>query len=1073
MTEFFNLVVAGLVTGALYAILASGLTLTYQTSGVFNFGQGGIAFSTAYLFFQLNTGQGLPIVPSAIICVLVFAPLLGWILHKVLFNPLREASIAAKMVGTLGLLIALPALCLWIVAMLKDKAHWKLPAVEDVFRIPGLGPSPKDNYTFGDGLVIDTDQLAMLGAAIFSAVLLWLLVRHTRIGLEMRASVSRPKIAALRGIDPDRASAVSWITSCGLAGLVGVLLAPMFGLGGFTFNTLLFISIPGVVLARFASIPIAMGGGLLLGVVQNLVAGYVDVSITGFPTAVPFIVLFLLLIYFGADQGRRGGTTLEEKPPADEPTGARLQRRRALWIALSVGLVAYTAFGATDFWAGLLAQGIATAIVLLSFTVLTGIGGMVSLAQAAFVLSGAFTAGNLLSHGVPFFPALIAGTVVAALIGLIVALPTRRLGGLPLALSTLALAFIGQNLLFQIGDISNGSGGWGVRPPDLGIVDTTNPRWLIVLLLALLALVIWLIHSLRNSSTGRAMLAVRSTEVGARTSGIAVGRMKLLVFVISAGIAGFGGVLLAASRGRVTNTDYDVTLGLVWLATTVTFSIRRPAGAILAGLATTLFPQALESVPASSYLMQVLFGLGAIGLAREPDGSLAAIANVPRQIRQRRAAKTAKAAATAAREQAAADRTATAVATATDRDAAPAATPDAPAPVLRVSGLHAGYDEIEVLHGIDLTIAPGEALALLGGNGAGKSTLCSAIGGLLNPMSGSVHLGDHEVTRVPAHKRERDGVYLAPEGRGICPELTVEENLALWLRDADERDGAYAAFPVLGERRTQLAGALSGGEQQMLTLAPALVRPPRLLVADEPSLGLAPLIIDQIFDALRQLQARGTALLISEEKTRDALAIADRVAFITVGHITWSGPTAEVDSERLATAYLGINATRGAGSGPDTPAAITGDDPTSTTVAATPDTATTAAVSTAAVGTAAVSTPVAAATPAAASSETASTSAAGTAGATGSAANGAVQAPVTETGGSATGASSANGATEATDSGSSASGTPAANGATESTAKDATSTPATGGGASVDVLDPPLDSVSAAPARSSAETTTE
>jgi ABC-type branched-subunit amino acid transport system ATPase component len=228
-------------------------------------------------------------------------------------------------------------------------------------------------------------------------------------------------------------------------------------------------------------------------------------------------------------------------------------------------------------------------------------------------------------------------------------------------------------------------------------------------------------------------------------------------------------------------------------------------------------------------------------------------------------------------------------------------------PVLRISGLKAGYGEIEVLHGVDLTVGPGEAVALLGSNGAGKTTLCSVAGGLVPVRAGTVWLAGADVSRIPARRRARDSVYLAPEGRGVFPELTVEENLTIWLRDAAEREAAFDAFPVLAERRRQAAGTMSGGEQQLLTLAPALVRPPKLLVADEPSLGLAPRIIDQVFDSLRQVQARGTSLLIAEEKTRDALAIADRVAFLTVGHITWTGPKAEVDGERLATAYLGID----------------------------------------------------------------------------------------------------------------------------------------------------------------------
>jgi ABC-type branched-subunit amino acid transport system ATPase component len=146
---------------------------------------------------------------------------------------------------------------------------------------------------------------------------------------------------------------------------------------------------------------------------------------------------------------------------------------------------------------------------------------------------------------------------------------------------------------------------------------------------------------------------------------------------------------------------------------------------------------------------------------------------------------------------------------------------------------------------------------------------------------------------------------LAPESRGVFAGLSVRENLQMWLADAADRDAAYERFPILGERRNLPAGSLSGGEQQMLTLAPLLVRPPDVLVADEPSLGLAPLIVEQILQIFVELRDRGVALVLVEEKARGVLDIADSVSFISLGHMLWSGSRGEVDEELLAQAYLG------------------------------------------------------------------------------------------------------------------------------------------------------------------------
>jgi ABC-type branched-subunit amino acid transport system ATPase component len=194
---------------------------------------------------------------------------------------------------------------------------------------------------------------------------------------------------------------------------------------------------------------------------------------------------------------------------------------------------------------------------------------------------------------------------------------------------------------------------------------------------------------------------------------------------------------------------------------------------------------------------------------------------------------------------------------------------------------------------------------LLGANGAGKSTLCAALAGGLPLQAGSIELDGAAVSDLPAHRRAAAGLVLAPESRGVFPMLSVEENLHVWLRSRTDVGAVFDRFPILRERRRLAAGNLSGGEQQLLTLAPLLVHTPRVVIADEPTLGLAPLVVRQILEIMSGLRERDVALLLVEEKVRSLLDTADVVAFLQLGRVVWSGAAEDVDERELAAAYLG------------------------------------------------------------------------------------------------------------------------------------------------------------------------
>ncbi len=232
--------------------------------------------------------------------------------------------------------------------------------------------------------------------------------------------------------------------------------------------------------------------------------------------------------------------------------------------------------------------------------------------------------------------------------------------------------------------------------------------------------------------------------------------------------------------------------------------------------------------------------------------------------------------------------------------------------LLEVENLHAGYGRIEVLHGITLHLEANELCAIVGANGAGKTTLLLAISRVLHARSGSVRFEGRDITRAASHTIVRAGLHHVPEGRRMLAGMTVEENLLVASAVRHDLDvcaeiaATYERFPVLGERRAIAAGSLSGGEQQMLAIARALIVKPKALLLDEPSMGLAPKLVDRIFAIVAQERARGTAILLVEQNARKALALADRAYVLERGTITLEGTGAELlRSEAVAAAYLG------------------------------------------------------------------------------------------------------------------------------------------------------------------------
>ena len=234
--------------------------------------------------------------------------------------------------------------------------------------------------------------------------------------------------------------------------------------------------------------------------------------------------------------------------------------------------------------------------------------------------------------------------------------------------------------------------------------------------------------------------------------------------------------------------------------------------------------------------------------------------------------------------------------------------------MLQVDGLGTGYGKAQALHDVSLRVEDGEIVTILGPNGAGKTSLVNAIAGVLRPWGGSVTLDGIEMSTLPPHRVIEHGMALVPEGRRIFPKMTVTENLDLGSYTATARPGhdaalesVYRIFPRLEERHRQVAGTLSGGEQQMLAIGRALMAQPRLLLLDEPSLGLAPIVVENIFEVLRQVNATGVSILLVEQNAVEALDLAGRGYVLEEGRVVGEGTAAELEQdERLRKAYLGL-----------------------------------------------------------------------------------------------------------------------------------------------------------------------
>ena len=892
----FGIVLNGAVIGTLYALVGFGMILIYRATRVINFAQAALGSAPALAGLLLIAGRGWPYW-SGVLVMLVGAALLGVVVESVFLRRFAAKPRLIVTVVTIGVSYALTLLESYEPQLLTSSAL-----------APVSFPTPFSGFRFSaGGLLLTGDYLAVVVVAGAAAIGLALLLRYSRLGIAIRACAENADRASLLGVPVQHVTTAVWVLAAVLAGIAAFLRGPVVGLpiGTGASPVVLLYGLAAALVGRMESLPLALGAGMGLGVMEQ--ASVYGTSKPDLSVALVLPVLLVALLSRRRAFSRALDSGVSSFRVLQEARGIPVELRGLAEVRVvrlgGAALVAALALGAP--WivgtshADTASFIVICAMVAVSMVVLSGWAGQISLGQFAFAGIGAAVAGALATRAdADFFVTLVAGGLAGAVAAVLIGIPALRVQGLFLAVVTLAFAATVRNLLLSrsfFGDWLPASDATIARPVLWDRIDTSSGTAYYFVCLTGLVLAALSARALRRSRSGRVFIGVRDNVRAAQSYGVSATVTRLSAFALSGFLAAVAGALFAYQQGSLDPASFAIELSVEAFMFTVigglsgvgpaiagavvfeSLKYLKPVQHLLGNTSTATFIDTF--FVHSSPLLVLTFAPGGLGelFYRARDGWLRGLARrhdllVPSLLADRAAAPGER----------------------------PPFTPTDDA-LLVCQGIDAGYDGVQVLFGVDLEVRRGEILALLGTNGAGKSTLLRVVSGLLAPTAGQVRYDGSDVTGQDAVAMAKRHVVQVPGGRGVFPTLTVSEHftMAAWLLTDDpgveaRREEVLDRFPRLRERQGQLAGNLSGGEQQQLALGMAFLALPDLLIIDELSLGLAPTIVEQLLELVREINARGTAVVLVEQSVNVALAVADRAYFLEKGEVRYEGPTAQL-----------------------------------------------------------------------------------------------------------------------------------------------------------------------------------
>jgi ABC-type branched-subunit amino acid transport system ATPase component/ABC-type branched-subunit amino acid transport system permease subunit len=890
----------GLANGAVFAALALALVVTYRSSGVINFATGAIALASAYVYAFLRQGEFILLIPglphsiglgrtmpfaAAVAITLAFDAALGLVLYVSTFRPLRRASAVAKAVASIGVMVV-------ITGVIVQRLGTSPVAVASIF--------PTKVWAIGS-VRVSSDRVWFAVTVVALAGLIAAVYRFTRFGLHTRAAAETEKGAYVSHISPDRIAALNWLISAMVAGLAGILIAPITPLIPYSYTLFIVPALAAAIVGGFSNLGLAVGAGLAIGMLQSE-ATYLQTQHSWLPSSglaelIPLLLILLVFVVRAKPLPSRGEIVRTALARAPRPQ----YMTRAALAAAAAGVVAI--FVTTGSWRTALVTSFIFAIISLSIVVVTGYAGQVSLAQLTLAGVAGFLLGPLTTDwGVPFPLAPVIAAFGATVVGVVVGIPALRIRGLPVAIVTLSLAVTVQALWFRNVDLV-GTGGKTVTEPKLfGLAlgpgtgsEYPRPAFCLMVLVVLIAVAL-VVAWLRRSALGSAMLAVRANERSAAASGINVVATKIAAFAIAAFIAGIGGTMYGYRLGTVTWDSFDVLLGLGVFAVVYVAGITSVSGGALAGM---IAAGGIVSYATSQWISldvdryTIITGIAlVVSVILNPDGL---VGDMHRFLERRRSSSPTPLPASPV---------ASASLEVHERSLSDAREGVA----LSVRELTVRYGGVVAVDGVSFDVARDAIVGLIGPNGAGKTSVIDGLSGFC-PYRGTVELNGARLDGLAPYRRVRRGLARTFQGIELWNELTVSENVIVGPRAAQRSgDEITALFEMLrlDAVRDRPAGELSQGQRQLVSIARALIAGPDVLLLDEPAAGLDSSESAWLADRLRDVRAAGTTVLLVDHDMNLVLNLCDQIEVLDFGRVIASGTPAEMRRSRaVADAYLG------------------------------------------------------------------------------------------------------------------------------------------------------------------------
>ncbi|HEY1828522.1 MAG TPA: ABC transporter permease [Acidimicrobiales bacterium] len=597
MHEFLEFTLIGLVLGSAYAVAATGLVVTYSTSGVFNIAHGAIGMFMAFTYWQLSVAWNLNPALAFVITVFILAPILGAVIERIIIRGVDATNVPVTLAITVGLTL---------------------------IGIGGVGriwPAEARNVPqfFGNGgfhalgIFISWEDAITIGGAIAIAVALRVFLYGTRIGIAMRGVVDNRDLVGLFGGRPSWLSTLSWSMGASLASIAGILVAPRLQLQPLSLTLLVIDAYAAAVIGRLRSLPMTYLGGLVVGFAASYFVGYLPTSgfwastpISGLLTeSVPSLILFIVLLAYPASRLRGG--QLQRKVILPTPSLARSLQGGALLVA---AVVVYVSVASVSNQINL-GIGLAYGLIALSLIPLSGWGGQISICQLTFAGFGIFAMYRWGSGG-SWVGYLYAGGLSGAA-GALISIPALRLRGLYLALLTMAFASAMDNMIFAWGPVFGFDGDVHISRLSLFGLSLAGDKSFTIFVAVVFALASIALLALRRGSFGRTLVAMKDSEAACATLGLSLTMTKMAVFALSAAMAGVAGALYGQASSVAGATNVEMLESLIILAAVAMFGVSLCTGALVAGLV-------LGFLPSSDTALFI--GVGVLSLRFYPDGLL-------------------------------------------------------------------------------------------------------------------------------------------------------------------------------------------------------------------------------------------------------------------------------------------------------------------------------------------------------------------------------------------------------------------------------------------------------------------